>query len=275
MPLNDLNAIKKRITAATQTSKITRTMELIASSRLQRGKLLLAGYQDWFQHMREASKCLPDSCFAPPDYEPGGGRRVYIVFAGSKGLSGAYTPNLMQYAKPIVSGHFVLAVGSAGDDYFPDARSFFPEEIPSPDNAGAIVRAAKTIYEDMSRDESDDNGASEVCMVYMVYTRGSKQVTEQLFPLVRREQYDADVIVEPSARLLFPVLLDEYAEAIVYEAHLQAFISEQVARVSAMDSATRNADDIIASLQADYNRIRQTSITQEIITVSNAARGGD
>lgn len=108
----------------------------------------------------------------------------------------------------------------------------------------------------------------------MIYTQGSKHVTEQLLPLARmKEGQNGNVITEPSARILFPVLYKEYAQSIVHEVHLKAFVAEQIARVSAMDSATRNADKIIENLQATYNRIRQSSITQEIITISNAARG--
>jgi len=258
MPDNDLFSIKKRITAAQQTRKITRTMELIASSRLQRGKAMLAAYSEWSKYMRRAARVLPDSYFAPPSDSMGDGRRAYIIFGGSRGLSGAYSPNLMQYAKPIVDGHLVAAVGSATEAFFPDAHTYLGDELPSADYAAAIVRAAMA----MRADE-----------VYLIYTMGTKHVTARLFPPARQDEIHEDVIVEPSASELFPVLFEEYSTSIVYEAHLQAFVSEQIARVSAMDSATKNADEITEDLQATYNRIRQSSITQEIITVSNAVRG--
>lgn len=265
VPENNLFNIKKRISAATQTRKITRTMELIASSRLQRGKLLLASCQEWLKHMREATQYLPDSYYEllPDTRNPGSSdKKIYIVFGGSKGLSGAYSPNLLSYAKPAVSGHIVIAIGNATEAFFPDARSLHGDEIPSADYARDIVQAAKTISEKENAHEA-----------HLIYTRDSMHVTERLFPLIRREQETDDVIFEPSARVLFPALFDEYAESVVYEAHLQAFVSEQIARVSAMDSATQNADEIIEDLQASYNRIRQSSITQEIIAVSNVARG--
>jgi len=262
MPENDLFEIKKRMTAATKTSKITRTMELIASSRLHKGKILLANYQGWLRHMREAARCLPDSYFEPLGDAPKDSKKVYVVLGGSKGLSGAYSPNLLQYAKPIVSGHTIVAVGSATEAFFPKAHSFFGDEVPTTNYANTIARTAKAVCESTESDE-----------VYIIYTRGSKHVADQLFPLKRMEEYDVSVIVEPSEQVLFPMLFEEYAESIVYEALLQAFISEQIARVSAMDSATQNADEILTDLKATYNRIRQTSITQEIITVSNAARG--
>jgi len=264
MPDNDLFEIKKRITAATKTSKITRTMELIASSRLQRGKNLLANYQEWLNHMREATRCLPDSCFGTLRDAGSDSKKVYIIFGGSRGLSGSYSPNLLQYAKPIADGQFVVAVGSATEAFFPDAHRLLGDKTPSADYARKIMQAARSICEETETEE-----------VYMIYARGAENVAEQLFPPVREGEYDVEVIVEPSARVFFPVLLEEYSEAVVYEAHLQAFISEQVARISAMDSATRNADDIISDLQAAYNRIRQSDITQEIITVSNAVRGDE
>ena len=264
MPDNDLFDIKKRITAATKTRKITRTMELIASSRLQRSKILLANHQVWFRHMRQAVRCLPDSYFEPPAEVRRDAQKVYIVFGGSKGLSGAYSPNLLQYAKPVVSGQLVVAVGSATVAFFPDAHTCFTDGLPSASGARAIVQAVQAICESTGSHEVD-----------MIYSQGTQHLTQPLFPLVRMDEYDSDMLVEPAAQLVFPALLEQYAESVVYGAQLQAFVSEQIARVSAMDSATRNADDIITDLQATYNRIRQSSITQEIITVSNAARGDE
>ena len=263
MPENNLFDIKKRINAAMQTRKITRTMELIASSRLQRNKVLLANYQEWLAHMREAAMCLPNSYFEAPA-DPKNAKKAYIVFGGSKGLSGAYSPNLLQFAKPIVEGHIILAVGSATEVFFPDAYSFLGDEIPSADYSKSITQTARTLYEN-----------HETAEVYMLYTRKSKHVVEQLFPLIRLEAHSKKIYVEPSSKVLFPALFEEYSESVVYEAHLQAFISEQVARISAMDTATRNADEIIDGLQAMYNRIRQASITQEIISVSNTVKGGE
>jgi len=263
MPENNLFDIKKRVTAARQTRKITGTMELIASSRLYRGRILLANYRDWAKYMREAVRCLPDAYFEPLAGSEEGSKKAYIVFCGSKGLSGSYGSNLLDYAAPIADGHLVLAVGSATETYFPDAYRYFDEETPSADVARAIAQTAKVLYESKT--------VNEVSIIYM---RGTEMYTDRLFPLTRIKEYNDMVIVEPSKKVLFPELLEEYMETVVYEAYLHTFVAEQVARVTAMDSATQNADEIIEDLQSTYNRIRQSAITQEIIMVSNAARGG-
>lgn len=263
MPENNLFHIKKRVKAAKQTRKITGTMELIASSRLYRGRVLLSEYQDWAKHMREAAGCLPDSYFEPPAGVGGESQKAYIVFGGSKGLSGSYGPNLLQFAEPLVNGHLVIAVGSATADFFSGVHRCFDDEIPSAAGAGAIAQTAAALYE-----------SKTVRAVFIIYMRGAEPVSEQLLPLVRMKKYNDMVILEPSEKALFPRLFKEYMETVVYEAHLHSFIAEQIARVSAMDSATQNADEIIAELQSTYNRIRQSAITQEIIMVSNAARGG-
>lgn len=263
MPENNLFDIKKRVTAAKQTRKITGTMELIASSRLHRGRILLSNYLDWAKHMREAVRCLPDSYFEPLGGAGSESKKAYIVFGGSKGLSGSYGPNLLAYAAPFAAGHPVIAVGSATAAFFPDAYQCFDDEAPSAAVAGAIAQAAKMLWE-----------SKRVNEVYIIYMRGTKLLSERLFPLVRTAAYNGSVITEPSKKTLFPVLFDEYIVTVVYEACLHAFVAEQMARVSAMDSATQNADEIIENLQSKYNRIRQSDITQEIIMVSNAARGG-
>ena len=260
---NNLFDIKKRVIAANQTRKITRTMELIASSRLQRGKAKLAHFRVWAEHMQEAAACLADRYFEPLGKLPADSQNAYIVFGGSKGLSGYYSPSLLQYATPIVAGHIVMAVGSAAEKFFPDAHSHLGNEVPSAAYTQGIAQAAMALYE-----------GREAKAVYMVYAKGSQHVTEQLLPLAHiRGESPAYVIAEPSPQGLNPVLYREYVQTLVHEAHLQAFLAEQIARVAAMDSATRNADEIIENLQTTYNRIRQASITQEIVTVSNAVKG--
>lgn len=263
MPENNLFHIKKRVTAAKQTRKITGTMELIASSRLYRGKTLLSDYQDWSKHMREAVRCLPDSYFEPLAGFGNESKKAYIIFGGSKGLSGSFGPNLLQYAEPIVNGHLVIAIGSATADFFAETHSCFDDETPCADGARAITQTAMTLCESKTVNE-----------VYIIYMRGSELVSERLLPLIRMKEYDEMVICDPPEKELFPVLFEEYVETVVYEAYLHSYVAEQLARVSAMDSATQNADEIIEELQSVYNRIRQSAITQEIIMVSNAARGG-
>lgn len=264
MPENSLFDIKKRVTAAKQTRKITGTMELIASSRLHRGRILLSDYKDWAKHMHAAVRCLPDSYFEPLAGAGEESKKAYIVFGGSKGLSGSYGPNLLEYAAPIVNGDLVIAVGSATEAFFPDAYRCFDDAAPSAAGAGAIAQTAKALWESETVNE-----------IYIIYMRDTELLSERLLPLVRTEEYNAEVIAEPSKNVLFPELFEEFIETVVYEAYLHAFVAEQIARVSAMDSATQNADEIIEDLQSKYNRIRQSNITQEIIMVSNAARGGE
>lgn len=260
---NNLFDLKKRITAAKQTRKITRTMQLIASSRLQRSKMQLAHSQVWKNHMCKAILCLSDSYFERLDRPKADSKNAYIVFGGSRGLSGSYSPSLLQYAKPIVEGQILIAVGSAAEAFFPDAHSLLGDEAPSVNYAQTLTCAARTLYE-----------SKAVSTVYMIYAHGSQHVTEQLLPLVRPEEEQNDsTIIEPSASVLYPVIYKEYTQALVHEVHLKAYVAEQIARVTAMDSATRNADEIIENLQVTYNRIRQSAITQEIIAVGNAAKG--
>ena len=262
MPDVNLLAIRKRVNAANQTRKITHTMELIASSRLQQSKAQLAHHQVWLQHMREAAGCLADRYFEPLEQRWARRQNAYIVFGGSKGLSGSYSPSLLQYADAAAAGHPVVAVGSAAEAFYPDAHSLLGDEPPSADYAQTIAHAALTLYE-----------SREVDAVYLIYTKGSRHMKEPLLPLTRvRAEQNVGVVVEPSARRLYPALYRAYVQAIVHEAHLQAFLAEQIARVSAMNNATENADKIVEGLQAAYNRIRQAAITQEILIVSNAAR---
>ena len=155
-----------------------------------------------------------------------------------------------------------FAAGSAAAAEYPDAYLTFGDDAPSPAFAQALFNAAEAPYK-----------SGEVSEVWLVYTEGYTPVIKRLLPLPAPESPHAagQLILEPSPKALYSTLFAFYTRALLYEAHLQAYTAEQVARVSAMDHATRNAEDIINELQAEYNRIRQASITQEIIMVSGAA----
>lgn len=259
MPDN-LFETRQRINAAAQTRKITRTMELVASSRLQRAKQQLAAFAPALRHLSEAAACLPEAYFTPDPDRPK--RRALLVFAGAKGLSGAYSPALLRFAAEHTKGAVLFAAGSAAAAEYPDAYLTFGDDAPSPAFAQALFNAAEAPYK-----------SGEVIEVWLVYTEGYTPVIKRLLPLPAPESPHAagQLILEPSPKALYSTLFAFYTRALLYEAHLQAYTAEQVARVSAMDHATRNAEDIINELQAEYNRIRQASITQEIIMVSGAA----
>ncbi|MFV0528359.1 MAG: FoF1 ATP synthase subunit gamma [Lachnospiraceae bacterium] len=264
MSETNLLDIKKRVNAARQTRKITSTMELIASSRLYRGKSMLSHYSRWAAHVRETAGCLPDSCFMVPDTPTVPTKKAFILFGGSEGLSGAYGTNLFSYTLPLTHGHDVIAVGSATTSVYPTPLYYFDDEIPSVATAGKITKIAADLY-----------NRQNVQAVSILYTQGYEQVTKQLSPPVRPQSSNEMVILEPPKEDLCKTILTEYLESLVYEAHLQAFVAEQIARVSAMDHATQNADQIISELQSRYNRIRQSAITQEIIMFGNSIRGGN
>ena len=239
MPDN-LFETRQRINAAAQTRKITRTMELVASSRLQRAKQQLAAFAPALRHLSEAAACLPEAYFTP---DPDG-------------------PALLRFAAEHTKGAVLFAAGSAAAAEYPDAYLTFGDDAPSPAFAQALFNAVEAPYK-----------SGEVNEVWLVYTEGYTPVRKRLLPLPAPESPHAagQLILEPSPKALYSTLFAFYTRALLYEAHLQAYTAEQVARVSAMDHATRNAEDIINELQAEYNRIRQASITQEIIMVSGAA----
>ncbi len=261
MPDN-LFETRQRINAAAQTRKITRTMELIASSRLQRGKQQLAAFAPMLHHLAYAASCLPHSYFSPLAEHCE--TKALFVFAGAKGLSGAYTPTLLRFCAEYARGAEILAVGSAAAQAYPNAHSCFGDDPPSPAFAQTLLHAAQIRYE-----------AGEFHEVWLIYTEGYTPVAKRLFPLPEpegmRHTPPESVLLDPTPQAAYAALSAAYARALLYEAHLQAYTAEQVARVSTMDSATQNAEEIIEQLQAEYNRIRQASITQEIIMVSGAA----
>jgi F-type H+-transporting ATPase subunit gamma len=202
----------------------------------------------------------------------------YLVIGADKGLAGAYTSNLMKEAVAQVRGKDnveLITVGRKPRDYF-RRRSYnvigeysgFSEK---PEYHHAVTLAA---------DVANRFAAGELDEVHLVYTRfispiNQKPTTLKLLPVADSQAADGDVqgeyIFEPSAAEVLNQLLPKYLETVIYGALLQAAASELGSRMTAMGSATDNAQELIAKLVLNYNKVRQATITRELSEIVGGA----
>jgi len=293
-----LKAIRRRIASAKSTQQITRALKLVSAARLRRAQEALANSLPYSEALaRVADSLLTSEGISAGPVEGAQKRSMLVVVASDRGLAGGYNSYLLRAAEATrreIRGAGLeidlVAVGKKAVDHF--KRSGVPVAFSRVDNLPrlATIALARDIAARMLADYSS-GAIDEAGIVYTHFQSAvtQKPVYQRLLPVkppgdagihdgasvdAATSKSDApkiDYLVEPSRAELVPVVLRGYLEAAVYHALLEAEASEQGARMTAMDSATNNASDMISSLTLEMNRARQAQITRELMDIVGGA----
>ncbi len=271
--------IKRRIKSVESTRKITKAMNVVATSKLRKVRKELSNSEDYHLLSEEIVNNLVSSL--PDDYEnpffntsSNDLDKLYIVITSDTGLCGGFNGNVANKLNEIIvhkSSSRIVVIGGKGISYM--KRYGFDTEkeyIDIPDVP--TIKEVRVIYDDVVR--MFKNGEiGEVNIVFTEFKSPIKQEVkiEKLFPLVIKSESSKQFLVEPSLEDVLNSSLDIYFKSKIRRAMLHSKVSEQSARMTAMDAATRNANDILQSLNLKYNRIRQGMITQEISEIVGGA----
>ena len=242
MPSSKL--LKERIESIQDTMKITNAMYLISSSKLRKARKNYQNVQPYFNRMRDTiSRVVPHlpeepvhPFFHDRTNEKSNPRRAYLVLTADKGMAGAFNQNILRFLKEHADENDrFYVIGQVGYRalYHKDPR--LVEEFHYGATAPTLQRAR-----DITVDAIDDFKSGKLDEIYLVYTR-----IEQTAPI--------------------------YMHGMIFGAMTESYCAEQSARMTAMDSATKSANDMIRDLQLEYNRTRQGSITQEITEIIGGA----
>ena len=283
--------LKDRIQAVQQTKKITSAMYLISSTKLRRAKVDLAQTRPYFDALRaEIGRILRvdeslDSryFYGPNGAAPRGGVRGILAVTADKGLAGAYNLNVIRQVESLCRerpGARLFVVGDVGRRYFAnhnypmDETFLYSAQSPSMDRAREICTALLNRYDSAELDE--------LLIVYtdMKNSLASTALTHRLLPLARGSfaadapdgKPDPALEFIPSAEDVVRGAMRSYLSGFLYSALLDSFCSEQNARVTAMDAANINAQQLLSDLSLQLNRQRQAAITQEITEISAGAQ---
>ena len=268
--------IKNRIRSMESTKQITKAMEMVAASKLRQAQNRITASRPYFEIL---SKTISDIVATNQDFNSpyltkrDGNRMLLVVIAGDRGLAGGYNSNVMKLAVASMEGKdaTVLPIGKKAVDYFrskgfPLLTETYAEAADV--DIGDCFSIAKLVSSAYLRGEFD-----EVHVAYTNFVSVLSQTpdTRQLLPLLpeEREKPASRMITlyEPDPEAVFASIVPEYLGGIVYGALCESRCAEQAARRTAMDSATSNAEDMIADLSLKYNRARQAAITQEITEI--------
>ncbi len=267
--------IKLRIKSVQSTRQITKAMELVASSKLRKAKERVERARPFFEILaatldRIATQNLGfTSVYTTPREVK---KICFVVIAGDRGLAGGYNSNVLKTVahRAADKPYCVLPIGKKTMEYFTRQGT----EILS----DAYLLAADLSIADCDRighllAQGYANG--EFDELYIVYTKFVSMLSqvpqlEKMLPIVPDTNKKASrelMICEPSPEAAFASIVPQYITGMVYGAVAEAQASESAARRTAMESATKNAGEMIDSLSLEYNRARQAAITQEITEI--------
>jgi F-type H+-transporting ATPase subunit gamma len=282
--------MRRRIRAVKSTQQITKAMKMVSASKLRRAQERMLNARPFAHEMLRVLNSLAtrvDSSVHPlldaRDDQRAGARILLIVITSDRGLCGSFNTNVLKAA-----GGFIVnspgreiamgLIGRKGRDYF--VRRGFDVLYEQ------VNLFAQLKYTDAQRiaqaaiEPFTAGGCDGVYLVYNEFKTILQQhiVIERLLPIPRLEGLDAmepaaraDYLYEPTPERIFSDLLPRHVEVQVYHALLESAAAEQAARMSAMDTATKNCADMIEQLTLYMNKVRQAAITREIIEVVSGA----
>ncbi len=278
MPGNT-KAIRARIKSVDSTRHITKAMELVASSKIRRASQRMEQSRFYRNVILDAFASLSAEKSAYARQRERGLPSLYFIIAGDRGLAGGYNNNIFRSSLTMIRpGDYVIPIGKRSVDYFTRrhvARVLTPdfysvEHFSAADSARAAY-LAKDLYD-----------RQEIGSVNMISTRFLSMLSQKpdityLLPLevLAEQRDDAEdekafsgvTEFEPSAEEVLAAIIPEYIAGVLYTSVTEAFASELAARRAAMDSATKNADEMLEKLSLKYNQARQSAITQEITEI--------
>ncbi|MDR0450619.1 MAG: ATP synthase F1 subunit gamma [Treponema sp.] len=292
----NLRDVRLRMRAIRQTLQVTKAMNLISTAKLRKGRRVLEDTEPYFTRIQKSMFDILSSAgrvqsqfFKTP--RDGGGRAAIVAITSDKGLAGGYNASIFRQVMDLagrLSKPLLILIGAIGQRYFINSpylvlENFsFRSRMPEMEDAREIADYLLSQFEWGMFDE-----------VHVVYTHMYSSIkllpTErQILPLdlnrIREElsqsggQERTELQFEflPSPDEVFNALVPLYIKGIVYGTLVESYVSEQSARMAAMDEASKSAEDMLAGLQISYNRARQAGITNEMseIVSGSAALGG-
>ncbi len=266
--------IKTRIRSMESTKQITKAMEMVAASKLRHAQAQVLHSRPYFEIMYSTIVDIVNSSsdFTSPFLTKRAvNSSLYVVIAGDRGLAGGYNSNIIKLAEAEMAGKnaTVLPIGKKAVDYFkshgyPLLTEQYAEAADL--SIGDCFSVSKQLAKAYLAGEFDE--------IFIGYTNfvsvlSQTPATMQMLPLTQTTQtrHASDMLYEPDSTEVFQAIVPEYLGGILYGALCESRAAEQAARRTAMDSATQNAEDMIADLSLKYNQARQAAITQEITEI--------
>ncbi|MDQ2863465.1 MAG: ATP synthase F1 subunit gamma [Bacteroidota bacterium] len=281
-----LKEVRNRIQSVKSTQQITKAMKMVSAAKLRRAQDAIIQMRPYAQKLQEMLSNIVSNAEGDVNMSLASERPVknilVIAITSDRGLCGGYNSNIIKLAKQVIKEKYadkgnaeVLPLGKKGYEYFSKNKFKVIDHywnIFSELDFEHIASVAKFAMEAFEKGEVD-----AVELVYSEFKNAGTQkfTVEQFLPVKRTErkkgEAKADFIFEPDKDVLIQELMPKILNTQLYKAILDAHASEHGARMTAMDKATENAEELLKSLKISYNRARQAAITTELTEIVSGA----
>lgn len=285
--MSNVNEIKQHLRAVSQTRQITNAMYLLSSSRMRKSMQSIDFNLYYLKRLRSTIGevlSVADSNHVRDKFieDNGLGSAVFIVVSSDKGLCGGYNTavtnlaieKMKEFKNPVA-----VSLGMYGDRIL-RSRGIVSERT----YYGASQHPTLNLADQLSEKLMNyylSNDYHAVYVVYTEYVNSSVQTPrcDRILPLLKcdfaselRDGEYTPIIYEPSIEVVFEHLVKQYVTGFMYDVFMQSAASENIARMTAMQNATRNADEMIKELYTELNAARQLQITNEITEIAAAVQ---
>jgi F-type H+-transporting ATPase subunit gamma len=280
-----LRDIRRRIGSIKSTQQITKAMKMVAAAKLRRAQERMMRARPYAKSIDEllghvAAKV--DPAFHPLLAVREPKKVAFVVITGDRGLCGSFNANIIRRATSEIHASrengidiSLIAVGKRGFDHFNRRRYPILERYINFFNALDFSHAQDIAA--LIQDQYINGQLDRIYLVFNEFKSAMQQniIVQQLLPIVPRppkeEKYPADFLFEPSPVKILDTLCPRYLNIEIWHALLESFAAEMGARMAAMDAATDNAKEIINQLTLYYNKVRQATITKELLDIVGGA----
>ncbi len=283
-----LKDIKKRIGTVKNTQQITKAMKMVSAAKLRRAQEAVVAARPYADKMADVLSSLAlreDADSHPLLAERGKGKALVVLITGDRGLCGGFNVNISKAAERFIrekqegfESYELLIVGRKGNDYLKRRAGMDITKVH--ENLVGTGQVTYPIGALLGQEVIELYRSGDYDSVFLVYNAFQSAMTQvqtvkQLLPIVPKEVAEgalvADYIYEPNATEVLDEILPKNIEVQIFRSLLESAASEHGARMTAMDSASKNASEMIGKLTLQYNRARQASITKELLEIISGA----
>jgi F-type H+-transporting ATPase subunit gamma len=282
--------IRRRIKSVKNTEQITKAMKMVSAAKLKRAQDRVINARPFADKMNQVLSEIggqtTDDFHHPLLDKRGDERYLVVLVTADKGLCGAFNANLIKAAQAFVKENPTkqiewMTVGRKGRDFFRRRGNIVSEYIGMTGKGRVEFQEALEVSREIIKRFTEDETLDKVFLIFAEFKSVLTQriVTEQLLPISKTTETEGetaqtekrDYIYEQPPAEVFRRLLPRLVDTQIFRALLESIASEQGARMTAMDAASKNAGELISTLTLNMNRIRQAAITREIIEIVSGA----
>ena len=271
---NDMQSIKRRIKSVESTKKITKAMQLVATSKLRKARNQMDELRPYYSKIQEVvgeilenNKGMVDSPYLQENRQ---GKNIYIIVTSSLGLCGGYNANVIKtMAEYLDPEDEIYMIGNKGASYLTHHHIDFHAQYLDLNSSLDFKDVIRLVQELTQRYQN-----REIASIRMIYTKFINNLTFQpcvmkLLPVDTQDFEKSslthkETLFEPDPQTVLNDLIPMYLQSVIYGYLVESVTSENASRRTSMENATDNAEDLIEELLLKYNQARQSAITNEI-----------